>query len=281
MDKTPHHLREPGKYIRGLEKTNEFLGLLNQGKERPVALGHVAAMFAERMSQPEEQTIEQLLDRSAVHILSLLPGFIEAQRALDSLEQRDSRHHLSKNEKLSHKQTATAFNHALRELIDLAPDIQASEVRDFIFKAALEMGHVDTAKYTAQETQAVLHGIQHEIGFEQILWQLEDVEDVVHSDEKQELIGIDLIVRYKNKQIPVDVKASELSARKSLQAHETYMRNHHLSETNDKGGYPVWTGLETSDFGGGFRIPEELAAQKASRVATVLDRLYERNAQTA
>lgn len=283
MNKPAHHLRPPQSYIRGLEKTNEYLGFMTEGKERSSALGHTARTLAERMSQAESQTVEQKLDQSAVHILSLLPKYLESQLALDKIQdyERATNRRVPKTEKRPHKEVAASYNHALRELVDIAPDLAPSEVLNFIYAAALEMEDPDAAKYASQETRSVIFGMQNEIGFEQILWEIEEVEDVIHGDEKQDREGVDLYILYKGVKLKVDTKASALSAQKAKQARQDFMRRHGETEASSVSGYPMWTGLKASDFGDTFRISNELARERAPHIKAMLDNLYERQSQVA
>lgn len=256
---------------------------MSQGKERTVALGHVASMFAEGMAARERETIEQQLDRSAVEILSILPDFIEAQHALDDMQTEEEEHgrRVPRREKMPHKEVAIAFNHTLRELIDTAPDISADEVTRFMSNAMLDLGDPSEADYCARETRVVLYGIQHEIGLEQILWNIEGVEDIAHGTSAQELEGGDLIVTYRGTDIFLDAKASDRSAKKSLQHRQEFLHRNNLTEATARGGYPVWTGLTAADFKGGFRISEELASERAPYFESVLDQLYTQRSQTA
>lgn len=282
MSKPVHHLRPPQSYIHGLEKTNEYLDLLGQGKERTIALGHVAGMFADRMARAEEQSTEQRLNRCAVNILSALPDFIHARHALDAIqdEERKFGRKLSR-QKRPFKEASISYNHAIHELIDVAPDIKPADIKAFAFEATLTMADPSEAKFCAQETQGLLHSIQQEIGLEQILWHVDGVEDVVHGSKEDEFNAGDLIVIYRGMRLLVDAKSSHAFAEKALMERTAYAERNKISEANNKDGYPIWTGLDIADFGGTFRIPDRLAAKKAPRVAAILERLYEQKTKTA
>lgn len=275
MDKKPT-LRHPQSFINGLEKTNEFLGDLARGKSRRVSIGHAAALHHERMSHTESQTPEKKLDQAAVRILASLPAFVDAQRALDKLEDQERRngHHFPKNVRLPHLKAVIPYNHALLDLIDTFPGIDAESVWRFSGGAMLDLGGRADAEFVEMETRELLHGLRNEIGLEQILWQIDDVSDVTRATEEQELIGIDRGVVYRRTPLFLDAKASEFGAQKALQAHQDYLRFHHLTEADDDGGYPVYTGLTDDDFHGGFRISQEKAEECAPAIKRVLDELY-------
>lgn len=276
-------LRHPQSFINGLEKTDEFLGDLSRGKSRRASIGHAAALHHERMSRIEVQTPESKLDQAAVRILASLPPFIDAQRALDRLEdeERHTGHRLPKNIRLPHLKAVIPYNHALRDLIDSFPGVDAASISRFSGAAMLDLGGASDAQFAEAQTRELLHGMRHEIGLEQILWQIDEVGDITPATEEQELIGIDLVVEYKGITISLDAKASRLGAQKAVQAHEAYLRNHHMTEADDRGGYPVYTGLTDEDFHGGFRIDQTKAEACAPAIKQVLDNLYQQKRYVA
>lgn len=276
VQKPRHTLRHPQTFINGLEKTPEFLHALNSGTERKMAIGRAAAFHHERMSQLESPTVEALLDQFGVRVISTLPAYIQAEHELDRIEAEELHTGIKapRHEKIPHLKAAIPFDHTLRELIDTFDDITPENIKRFTEIAMLDLGDGAEAKYAREKTREVLYGMQHELGLEQILWEVEDVTDVQHATAEQELHGIDLAVTYKGRVLFLDAKASEFGARKAMTARQTYMNAHGLTEAKYKGGYPLWTHLSDEDFGGGFRITKERAQACAPKIKATLDSLY-------
>lgn len=271
MDKKPT-LRNPQSFINGLEKTNEFLGHLAKGKSRPVSIGHAATILHERMESREVHTTESKLDSFGVKIIAELPRFIEAQRALDKIRaDRKKGHIVSSLVSTAHVRAILPYNHALRDLIDWFPEASPDNVGLFVFAAARDINGPVDADYCRNETRNVLHGMQHEVGLEHILWQIEDVEDVQHATEEQELEGIDLVVTYHGQTICLDAKATEFGESNALSERAAYMQSRGLAEASMDDGYPIWTGLDEADFKGGFRIDDATAKAHAPEIQEILD----------
>lgn len=275
MDKKPT-LRHPKSFINGLERTDEFLGQLAKGKSRPKSIGHAAAQLHDRMAGAETKTSESELDRLGVKLIATLPGFVEAQHALDNIkdQQRRQGHNFAPGVKLPHLKAAIPFNHALRDMVDSFPWVDVDSIKSFAETVMLDLGGSAEADYCSVETGKVLYGMQHEIGLEQILWQIDDVEDVQHATEEQELEGIDLIVTYKGNPLYLDAKATPQGADKATADREFSMQQRGITEAEASGGFPVWTGLSDDDFGGKLRIDNETAKAQAPRMRAILEELY-------
>jgi len=273
MNKKPHQLRHPQSFINGLERTDKFLEELQGGEERKIAIGRAAAFHHERMSQTESLTPEARLDRFAVRLIATLPAFIEARHALDEMEEqeRETGRKVDRRKRIPYIKDSIPYNHALRDLIDEFPDLTPENIVRFSEIAMLDIGNADEARYSREHTRRHLHGMQHEIGLEQIAWQIDEVEDVRHATEEEELNGIDLVITYNGIELPVDAKASEVGEKKALFEREKYLASHNLTESKYGRGYPIWTHIEHEDFGGGFRISDERAATLAPRVKATLD----------
>lgn len=269
-------LRHPQSFINGLEKTNEYLGYLAKGKGRLASIGQAATLHHERMKNAEAQNLENQLDRSALRIISTLPRFVAAQHALDKIrdDERKRGHKFPRSVRLPHLKAVIPYNHALRDLVDSFPGVDAASIKRFSATAMLDLGSPSEAAYCSERTREALYGMQHEIGLEQILWQIEEVEDVQHATEEQELSGIDLVVTFRDRTLYLDSKASEFGQKSALASREAYMHDRGMSETENTSGYPIWTGLQDDDFKGGFRIDNETAQAQAPGIKAILDELY-------
>ncbi|GEM_PF-1486276 len=261
-------LRNPSSYLGGLERTNEFLGAVAKTGDRATSLGRAAAVFGERMASEPSLSIEKQRDMFAVQLLARLPDFLRAQLASRQEEYDRSAPRLSKAEHDRNMSHVIGFNHTLHDMIDMFPELKVNDITRFIKTAALDMYGPKEAAFADQSTREALVGMQHEIGLKQILWQIEDVEDVIEADEAQERRGIDLIVHYRGTELAVDAKAAQKSADK---AYDKWFNNH---QAGRQGGYPIWTRINYEDFGGGFRITDERAKQLAPYIQAELEQLY-------
>lgn len=268
-------LRPPKTFINGLEKTDEYLHMRARHRNRRKAIGHAATIHAERMKSSEIKNPSELLDRQALTLLATLPKFVVAQHELDKLrdQERKRGRKYPREVRLPHIKSVIKYNHALRELVDTFPDLNADNIRRFSAAAMLDLGTPEEAEYCAERTREALHGMRYEIGLEQVLWHIEDVEDISHATEEQELSGIDLIVTYRGHKLYLDAKASEFGEQKTIATRHSFQRAHHMTEADEDGGFPVWCGLNEEDFDGGFRAREARAGEEAARVQQILDSL--------
>ncbi|HEX8390612.1 MAG TPA: hypothetical protein VF597_04285 [Candidatus Saccharimonadales bacterium] len=267
-------LKRPNDLIRGLEKTPQFLeGLSTGSRER--ALGAAAHFFARRMEQQPAQTAGERLNAHAVNLIATLPDFARGSWQLEQLNDKKA----GRKQKLPFIRDKIPFNHALRDMIDEAPGLSQSQVIDFCSLASQDMlDHNSPAdppiEFVEQKVRTTLVGMQHEIGLEQILWNIPEIEDVIKATPEQELQGIDMIAVYDGAHIPLDAKASPSLAGRSLENYEQYAHKHSdgTSAVSDN-GYPLWTGITHGEFHGGFRIDQDTVDRCTPAVAATLRRL--------
>lgn len=280
----PNNLTHPLSLIRGLEKTPQYLEDLKP-RGRKAALGRAASFFADKMEQKPQRTPEERLNGFSVRLLATLPDFITASRQLDILETRQNMtgNRIDRSQKIPHLEKVIPFNHTVRELIDEFPNLTVENVVGFCSVSGLELGGPKDAEYLEQQAGQVVTGMQQEIGLEQILWNIPDVEDVTQATLEQELAGMDLVVTYHGMQIGLDAKNSERGADIAHEKRDDFMRNRQLNEVDmADAGYPIWSGIVSREFHGGFRVNQNCVNRCTPYVEATLMRLADaRNGATS
>jgi len=149
------------------------------------------------------------------------------------------------------------FTSTLHDIIDNNPRISPNQLKSFIEQAfILSYGSKDV-EYLMQQVDSSVRGIQHEIGFKQILEQIPGVSYTESSRDEELKSAVDLYVQYKGLTIPLDVKNSKKAA--------ISMNDERLG-TNGNTTYKIWSNVLTTDFNDTFRIPQSLAISKADDV---------------
>lgn len=269
-------LPHPDRFINGIEKSPQFMSELpNRGRTK--ALGTVAQHLARQMEKKEVRTDTDRLNEFAVQMIGTLPDFIEGRKQLSIIERRQEATHVKvdRREKLPYLRKVIPFNHVVRDLIDSFQGIASGDIVRFTKSAARNLDGSQAMNEIETETRECLVGMQHEIGLEQILWNIDGVEDVLKADEDQELHGIDLIAIYYGEEITLDAKASPVGAQKAIDERDRYMWSRHLTESDMRDrGYPLWSGINFEDFHGGFRVDERTIERCVPGVERALQRLY-------
>lgn len=268
MEKQKTALPEVTRFISGLEKRPEYLDASKEGN-RFRALGRTAAIYAERMEQAKPKTKAEILNQMSVGIVATLPGFLDGARELVLIYEREAEGTtVKRSEKIPHLESVIPFNHQLRSLIDMFPDLSFEQVQNYCSQTALFMSGPVDAAYCKQIVREHLIGMRNEIGMSQILWKIDGVEDVVPAETaEQEMNGVDLVVTYRGKTLLLDAKASEFGVQKAL--------DKRTSTSAASSGYPVCPMIPYEDFEGGFRISDDTAEHLSSRLKPTLDRIYQ------
>lgn len=275
METPKHTLPRITPLLHGLEKTNEYLDSL-KGLDRFQALGQVAGIYAGRMESEKPKTPSDMLNQMSVNIMSSLPGFIEGARRLNAIDKdRERGHTISKTETTPLVEAVIPFNHGLRTLIDTFPEFTFEQVQNYCSQMTFEMSGPTDAAYCKQAVRERLVGMRTEIGMSQVLWEIEEVQDVRAAETAaEEMNGIDLIVDYRDKTLNLDAKASETGVKSALEKRSAFMTRHSTNEAALDSGYPVYPGIKYEDFSGGFRIDAETARRLAPHMKTELERIY-------
>ena len=155
------------------------------------------------------------------------------------------------------------YHSAMTELVQKYPDIKASE---------LEMGLLDSVNVTIEddevrraagsEIRRRISGVQHEVGFEDILrqtgiryrraTQIEDRQgfDFILNEGSFEVMRLDVKARLK--------EVTELGSDGPI-------------AKDDKGIYIIFSMIGDAEFRGGFHLSDEVAKEKAKKLLEILD----------
>jgi hypothetical protein len=217
------------------------------------------ALGAAALQRANENTRESGYKTPEGHLYSLMTqydSFIASHHKLDYLQSHDT----TREQKLPALQKAVDFNTTLRELIDAGGSpLTVGTLSTTLAETFQHMHGSEDLPYFMGEIRKVLIGMRHEIGFEQIVATMPDVEYEHATPVEDVYLGIDIKLKYRGTPIDTDVKASALSAKKANE------NNWHQDKLH------IWSQLNDSDFGNGFHIPTKLAEEKARDVRAILD----------
>lgn len=193
-------------------------------------------------------------------VVSKIDDFARAQDELDECRKYNGTNF--RNEKIAPLKTIIDFNHAIKDMVDNNPALDFHEVTEFITNIYHQSHQKEFSTLTAEQqteqiswfhnaVKSALNGMRHELGAEQIIGCLYDVEYKETSVE-DELKGVDYFVTIDEKTFGIDIKASQKAAEKR----------------KDKGfsnpKHAIWSQLTNDDFGDKFRVPTKVAESKAA-----------------
>lgn len=247
---------------------NERAKELHPGDNICNAMGHGALWLAQKGT---EQSGYRSHEADVFNVIALIEPFATNQKKLDTLQQAS--HPSKHNEKTFYLKKVIEFNHALKDMVDRNPRLGFSDVTRFTTQAYSLMNVKEIQSLSPEARQDRLgwfqnairrssNGMRHEIGFEQILGSLDDI-DYDETTVEGEIEGIDFYVSLNGNEFGVDVKSSPTKAKQKC-----------LQQRND--GYrpnAIWSHLDDRDFGNSFRVSPELASQKAAAVREDLQML--------
>lgn len=257
-------LKNPSQFIRGLEKTDDFLVESDAHEKQTRALASTALKFSARMEE-RASDLDAKLDAYSVRLIGQLPDFFEGKAELDiehkEGENWDREHCLEQ---------VIPFNHTIRSMIDEFPELKIADLRKFCTETALILFGASRAKVIDQMVFETIGGMLQEIGLKQIAKNIDGVTYVKMAETvEEETKGIDLIVGYYGCDILLDAKSSHRSEEEALeeQLRKAFRSDYELKEA----GYPIYTGALHEDFEGGFRLSQEATDRCTPRVKEVLE----------
>lgn len=219
-----------------------------QDFERPYT---VAAAAAELAKQNETKSGHMNLKGHTFNVISKIPAFVEANLALDEMEQ--SGYHVTRKDRLPYIRELSDFNSSLKDLIDTNPKLGFKQTSHFFTSMANGMYSGQYNELVKRELEYGLMGMRHEIAAEQIMGYL-DV-DYREATTNEDLKGVDFYVSLDGRrEFGIDIKASEDK--------ETQKRQQAAQHGNPISRI-MWTGAYASSFGDSFRIPNNLAQSLA------------------
>lgn len=254
----------PLKYVSAIKGTDAFidnlprqdydsLTLAERHTARNSAIAKSALFLADEETAPSGY---RSLDGHVFNLVASLDPFYTAQKRLNDLRARGG-FYKSREQAMPYLEQVAEFNHALKNVIDNGPSIKFDELLAFMAHMYAGANGQASMQDFYNEARYALIGMRHEIGAEQIIGTMDDVEynetDVEDKDSVNlDLAGEDIRVEFNGLSIPLDIKASPQAVEKAR------ARSDHPERI-------VWSQLHNGDFGNGkgFRIPYNVARDKA------------------
>ncbi len=183
------------------------------------------------------------------NMTSHLVTFMESVQTLNTLDERNA----SSQERRPFTEAVASFNHALKEMVDDNPRLQYQEVLQFLRETHQAIHGIALNKPFENNVRARLTGIRHEIGVEQMLYQIPDIE-IEETTVQDDLQGGDIRVSLDGVHFyNIDIKASAFTAERRRQDAAYHGSSRII----------IWSHLDEGDFNGSFHIPSETASKKA------------------
>lgn len=154
------------------------------------------------------------------------------------------------------------FNTAVRDIIDHDPRMTPEQLQSFLESTFVTSYGTKDLEFFTQHSSRVIVGMQHEIGFEQIINHIDGLTYRAATKEEELSDGVDMYITFYGKEIPIDIKAGQ---RKALEANEQNTGFRQIAN------YKMWSHVTNDEFKNSFRIPYELAVAKAERVKQALE----------
>lgn len=250
------------KYVSAIKSTDTFIDNLprqdynrltpaERHTARNSAITKSALLLAEGETAPSGY---RSLDGHVFNLVAGLDSFYTAQKRLNGLRARGDFYRL-RDQAMPYLEQVTEFNHALKDVIDNGQSIEFDELLTFMARMYAGANGSASMQDFYNEARYALIGMRHEIGAEQIIGTMDDIEynetDVEDKDNViLDLTGEDIRVEFNDYSIPLDIKASPQAVEKA----------------RIKSYYPksiIWSQCRNQDFGNGFRIPYTVARNKA------------------
>ncbi|HCH34092.1 MAG: hypothetical protein UY35_C0009G0005 [Candidatus Saccharibacteria bacterium GW2011_GWC2_48_9] len=204
-------LRRSGEFFSAVRSIDTLAQ--NSATENNVRPRNIRAAAESLLENPESSIIE----KNVARIYTVLPGFVEASRRLDSST-------LPRSIAKTYKAHLSRFNSAIKEIIDTDSKVGFEEIMQYVDGAALTYGYSGESLTTIDtDVRISLKGTQHELAVEGALYRLGY--DLDETDTTDDLNGIDVSTLRKSDGMPVyiDVKSSHaLAERKSAERDAFY-----------------------------------------------------------
>lgn len=266
MNTHPHPSLDKARYTNAIRTSDEFrkslpvhnIEEMTPNEKRSMRIRAVARGALDRATQETKESGYRTPDGDVFNLIAHLDSFYQAQQVLARLESEKDFRHVRRNERIPHLKDVVQFNHALREVIDNHPALKFTDILNFMTEMHTAVSGPDTQKQFYTDAREALDGMRHEIGFEQILGVLPDL-DYREASVEEDIYGADIVVTVDDTEIPIDIKASPRTAAFKRE------KSHHPERI-------VWSQLNFEDFNGGMRIPRQLAEKKAPALRAELER---------
>lgn len=196
-------------------------------------------------------------------LISTLQPFLEANKSIDQAVNDGT---YARNNYLEEVGKTIDFNTALRTVIDHNFQLPRTNLQHFLESTFITSYGSKDSEYFAQLVKRHLTGMMHEVGFEQIINEIEGVTDYRTATKEEDLQGIDMIVTYNGREIPLDIKSNKDRAEAVNAARSAY---------RDRSTYAIWSGLRSDSFTDTFALKNGIAQQRATVVEDQFNYLIE------
>ncbi len=254
-------IRPPRQYFDAIRRSDRFLEEKSKSRDSDSERRAIGATALHFVAGREAVSKYLDLDVQAIRLIGLLDDFVTAEHGMQDIKARvRDGERVKRSERIPHLTEVIKFNHAFRDLIDTNQGLTVAEIERFIGAATLEMFDSKQERdFVLNELRLITIGMQHEIVAEQALWTIDGVEDVIHADIEDEMVGIDLKVVYNGTVVNLDIKSSQRTA-------EAAQLKSRGSNTQI-----VWSGVNTHELNGKFRAEPNKVADAADYLQNVLD----------
>jgi hypothetical protein len=163
-------------------------------------------------------------------IADKLPNYVQAVHDLpDRRDHYRGSHWLSEEEWDEAKEHTIAYNDVFRDIIENNPTMRQDDIMSAVGDVAHELNlSEDEMEMIRHNTRGILHGMRHEVAFEQVLAALPEGFQIITTDDEDDAHGADFKVRCPNGEIvSIDVKATERLEEEAEKRTAYYMKKHH------------------------------------------------------
>ncbi len=196
-------LLNPTKIRQHIIRSREFFEGSQQARTAEAKsrlLGSLAAQIAERGRERLS-----VADRLSFELFELAIPFANTQLALNKhrSDKADNTTDLTE-----YYDTVTGFNHTVKAIYELLPDMSLDAVPNFVGQVVLEQLGAGRGRAAVNDTRSALWGMRKEVAWEQIAQNVPGVEAIEGATLEMERQHIDYRVFYRGKWLVVDVKSS-------------------------------------------------------------------------
>lgn len=262
MTEISKHTLDIPYYVTAIRTSEEYLEARKEQAGQTETIKRAAGALALHETRGGEYRSRE---GDVFDVISKIDTFASSQAKLESLKSRNA----PRQEKLPYLRDVIEFNHAVKQMVNNNPSLKFDEVVAFVTKMYMLSNQQEIRNLKSQEereaqlgwfkntTSVTLNGMRHELGAEQILGTIDDLdyEDISTEDE---LHGVDYFVTIGDKRCGIDIKAGQ----------------HRTAEARTSSRHPeriIWSQLSNQDFGNNFRIPTEVAQSKAAAMRAELE----------
>lgn len=275
----------PDSYINAIVRSPGFLPTLNstlngesysslpehmKTEAYSRAVGSTALLLMQEKTHPSGYREREA---NIYNTIGQMDSFVDAQIQLDLIEERKAAgEKIAHDAKMPFLEQVIPFNHAVAEIIDHdAATLNTTTLIDLLSKTYYmkHRGEGDV-RYFNHALRRAVHGMQHEVLFEQIIRSLSDrgvqyqtTSEITDKARRiqREIKGIDGVALVDGVRLDIDIKSSLIGEQKAQQ--KSQAKSNKLT---------LWSGVTPQEAGTKFRLPAHLVEEKSD---ILLSRLQE------